>query len=621
MKFIFLFFIFYFIFSVNAFNSLPDIRERSEWHLTRRPAPTVKQAIYHERYIDIVIGNPGHVTRLEIDFGCRDTIILFGLPEDTSRTWSDNPSTVIAYFGPVLLRLSFIVDPNKRDPRSYYPYEGYLCLGPHSDIWDYWSKLTISPFRMVLGDYDRSLSRLSYDPFEFVFYKNVSKNTAHAVVDGKNYPFLFNLENEYTVFPRSLYHNVTNLNIDIDNLCFTVDQEDVFVHLSNGFDRTMLRKSPRHDDDTIALGKYFSRNFVIYFDAVTQTKFVVPSFHLFNNGNAEPFYSVLTLCIVTSLIVLWISSITVKQFRDIHTPSKESPVLVDNDDSSFIQSSVQPVKKMPMKLKKQVDTSLIIVPTTVAQMSTAEAPTILSPSILYGMELYGYLVAIIVLITDMNGFAGYRHFNYILSTDSSALYIILTGVIFLNSLCGAVATIASFGTYRYLNIRRVFFETALFLTMWLISTHQHKTHSIIFLTVIFSAVYVNMRILHFSLNIVLGNSKMSLITGGYVILAMGFFILYNILPVMDFFFFRFDDQIERILLFLIITIGVPSLILIAWYNFSIISNTAESINQDYVVKFEERKKKMTMKKSDDDDRDHHPYHYPLQSSLHDGDFR
>lgn len=594
MKFLLiLFLIFNFISIIHGFNSLPDIRERSEWHITKRPAPIVKQAIYHEKYVDVVIGNPGHVTRLEIDFGCKDTIILFNLPEDTSKTWSEYPNTVIVYFGPVLLRLSFIIDHSKRDFKSYYPYEGYICFGPHSDIWNYWSKLTISPFRIILGDYDRSLSRLGYDPFEFVFYKNVSKNTVHAVVGKKKYPFLFDLENEYSTLPRELYHNVSILDINIDNLCFNVDQDDILVHLSNGFDRIMLRKSPYHDDMTISLGKNFARNFVIYFDAVAQTKYVMPSFHLFNNGNSEPLYSFIMLCIVTLLIILWISMITVKQFHDNerlsqNTESNVPPIIIDTSSVAPIGSDMQ--------------SSVVVISQPTSDSIAAR------PFVMYGVELYGYITALIILITDMNGFAGYRHVSYILSSSSSSLYIILSSVIVFNSLAGIVAAISSFGTHKFLNIRRLFFETALFFTLWLISTHQHKTHSVMFLIMVFSSIYVNMRILHFSVNIILGNLFMMFMSGIYVILAFAFFILYNILPIMDFFFFKFNDQFERILLFLIITVGLPSLVLVAWYPFSMISNTAESLNPTHRAKSEEKKNATKKRRyarvqmNDDDDR-------------------
>lgn len=608
-----LFLIFNFISIIHGFNSLPDIRERSEWHITKRPAPIVKQAIYHGKYIDVVIGNPGHVTRLEIDFGCKDTVILFNVPEDTSKTWSVYPNTIIAYFGPVLLRLSFTVDPGKRDNKSYYPYEGYLCFGPHSDIWNYWSKLTVSPFRIVLGDYDRSLSRLGYDPFEFVFHRNISKNNIHAVVNKKNYPFLFNLENEYTTMPRELYHNITSLDINIDNLCFNVDQDDISIHLSNGFDRTMIRKSHQHDDHTISLGKNFARNFVIYLDAVTQTKYVMPSFHLFNNGNAEPLYSFLMLCIVTFLTVMWISIVTSKQFqrnpRELsELSSNNQPILIDTGGAAPIQGSIQEIT---------------------SNSTAVSESTNVKPSTMYGIELYGYLTAIIILITDMNGFAGYRHFSYILSTSSSSLYILLTSAIIFNSLLGIVATIASIGSHRFFNLRRLFFETVLFFTLWLISTHQHKTHSVMFLIMIFSAVYVNMRILHFVVNIVIGDFLMAFVSSIYVIIAFAFFIVYNVLPIMDFFFFRFDDQLERIILFLIITIGIPSLLLIGWYPLSVISNTAEDVNPYRGVESSTKRESMTnvivtRNGGDDGDLRNYPHrrHKDLrQNSMNDDDYR
>jgi len=645
-----LFFNFFIINFAYGFSGLPDMRERSEWHLTKRPAPIVKQAIYHEKYVDIVIGNPGHVTRLEIDFSCVDTIVLFAIPEDTSKTWSEYPATVIAYFGPVLLRLSFRIDPSKKDTRSYYPYEGYLCFGPHSDLWDYWSKITISPFRLVLGEFDKTLSRINYDPFEFVFYKNNSKNTVHGVVDGKKYPLLFNLENEYSFFPRLLYQNITSLTIDVDNLCFVVDKEDVLVHLSNGFDRTMLRKSLHYEEDnTIVLGKHFARNFVIYFDGVSKTKHIVPSFHLFNDGHGESVYSILTLCVITLLIIIWISIITVKQFRDIQESpsSSHNPLFIDaSSEPGLIQESIQVLKKRSVKSvhrsqpqqiqmniggasaltsQKQIMQPQIMFNPIVSQTrqkQSIEISGIFNPVILSGLELYGYIVSIIIIIIDLNGFAGYRHFNYLLCTTSNTLYVLINSVILVNSLFGMATAFVSLKTYRFLNIRRAFFETSLFLTLWIVSAHHHKTHSIVFLTMIFSAVYVNMRILHTTMNIVLKKGLMSLVTLAYTALAFFFYIIYNVLPVMDFFFFRFDDQVERILLFIIVTIGIPSLTLIGWYNFSTISNTAESINQNYLVKYEDQ---MKMKNKPGAyangnaylDDENYSRHFHRQSSLHD----
>jgi hypothetical protein len=614
-----------------GFNTLPDIRERSEWHITKRPAPIVKQLIYHEKYIDVVIGNPGHVTRLEIDFGCHDTIILFSLPEDTSRTWSELPNTVIVYFGPALVRLSFIVDYTKKDPKSYYPYEGYLCLGKHSDIWSYWGKLSLSPFRIVFGEYDQSLSRFTYDPFKLTFHHKKLEDTALAIINGENYSFALDLETEYTTLPRLLYHNITSLNIIVDKIRFSIDKEDISVHLINGFDKTMLRKSPHHNDTTIALGRHFTRNFVIYVDGVSMSVYVMPSFHLFNNGTAEPLYSNTVLFLITSLIIVWIAIITINRSREQNNSSPSTsqslppPLIqssISNDHTILIEGNVsmphqppQPLHAMhpphhPAPSKNNND---ILVVAGIPPTATAiETPVNINAIVFYTIELYGYLATILILVVDLNAFAGYRHFSYILSTTSNTLYTLLNAVIMVNSLIGIVVTLHSNVTYRYLNIRRIFLETSLFFTLWVLASHQHKTHSVIVLVMIFSAIHVVMRMLHLFIHIVMKNFTVAFIAFFYTVLAVCFFILYNVIPVVDFFLFRFDDQFERVLLFIIVIIGLPSLVLIAWYSVSVLRNTADYLNQTYLVKSEDGKKTQKMQKmnrvgdGDDDDSFYYP---------------
>lgn len=520
-----------------GFEIIPDIREKSEWHLSRRPAPVAKINVYYTKFIDVVIGNPGHVTRLQINFGCQDTIILFNTPEDNSLTWSEHPHTLIVYLGPVLIRVSFRVDITQKDFKSYYPYEGYLCLGKQSDIWQYWSKLTVSPYRIIFGEYDESLSRITFDPFLFTFHKNESQNNITTLVNNHEYPLLFNLSDEYTTLPRKLYHNISLMDISIDNIHFDIEREDFTVHLINGFDRTMLRKSYRHDDNRIIFGQNFIRNFVIYHDIISSTTNVMPSFDLFNYGNSEPFYSVFSLTLFLSITIVWTAIIFVKNKEKIE--KKEELI------SSNIGESEKP----------QTDEHHI------------------KPEVFSTLELYTYLCTILFLFIDVGGLAGYRHFNFLLHTSSNTYYITLTIIILCNTLIGIPLSFYNRKTYKLLNLRRVFLETSLFTMLWLLNAHYHKTHSFLFLTTILTSFYTITRLVQFIMCLMFHNFLMKFVTGIYSVFSIVFFVYFVSRPVINFFFFKFNDQTGGVLITTLFLVFIPSFFIVAWLPLTILSNT------------------------------------------------
>jgi hypothetical protein len=204
----------------------------------------------------------------------------------------------------------------------------------------------------------------------------------------------------------------------------------------------------------------------------------------------------------------------------------------------------------------------------------------IDPYLFWLAELFAYISTIIILLIDILAFKNFRHFNFFLSTTSNAQYIVFHTVVMLNALSGLAVMFYAGQTYRLLNLRRAFFETCILLILWLTAVHDHGTHSSIFLLAFISLIYVNLRTIHFVMTIIAGRWWMILLTGLFLAFAGVFFILYNIVPLLEHYFFSFEDLGTRVAAIIMFFWALPSFALATMLPFFMIRNTIEAIQMN-----------------------------------------
>ena len=261
-------------------------------------APSTQMRVYNKEFVDVVIDDPGQVARLEITFECgKETIVLFDYHQEMFRTGVGR--TILVYVGHVAVRLPFVHEPSRKKQQYDIPYQGALCLGRASGLWRLWGKATISPHKMVLGEHDLSVARVSYSPYILIF------GPPHAInASGYNYTLAYNPDERYTCIPAQLYHHMHELNLTFDHFHLAFDNDDIQYHLPGGIEHTLVKKCL---GSTISLGRPFMHNFAHFYDPVHQTMTIMPSYDQFNYGNARYIYANFMMAVETITVGAWFS--------------------------------------------------------------------------------------------------------------------------------------------------------------------------------------------------------------------------------------------------------------------------------------------------------------------------
>lgn len=488
----------------------------AEYEPHETPTPTAKLNVIHDAYVDVIVGNPGRTTRLRIDFGQNTSVVLFTPPDDLSKEFTVFPPTLLVYIGPALVRLTFGVDASLYDTRASIKYDGVLGLGYASDVWDYWGLVSVSSNRLVLGEFDKSLSRATYRPFRLDF--TLEHPTVDVTVHGQNFSLVYDPAQYYSSFPHVLYHNITNFDLKFNKLHMEIDNNDIKMKLTSGFDRTLVRKTVDFEDTRIVLGQHFSHNFVLYYNVVNQSKHLMPAFDLFGNEHSEPLYSYIVLVIFFLVFVFWLAIVTA-------------------------EPGVQPI-------------------------------------VFSCVELYAYLAVAIVSIVEIGGFAYFRHVAFVLSTTSFAPYVVLNTLLTTIVLVGVVIALRRYNSTRWLNTRRSFVEAALVLMIWIALTHWPHVMAT-FVQVLIVSTYCTLRWLQASMAYIVGRYSVMFVNGAFLVLALLFYVFYVLAPIIEFYFFGFAHAFNAGVFIFAFTVALPMMGVSAFYPTSLIRNSTISIDRRY----------------------------------------
>ena len=495
----------------------------AEYEPYETPTPVAKLNVVYDKYVDVIVGNPGRSNRLRIDFSQNTSLVLFTIPDDLSKEYSNVPPTMLVYFGPALVRVNFRVDLSLYDSKSPIKYDGLLGLGYGSDIWNYWALVSVSSRRLVLGEFDKSISRATYSPFRLDFTR-ANPDVSVRVYD-QNFSLTYDPAEYYSTFPRILYHNVTNFDLKFNKLHMEIDNNDIKMRLTSGFDRTLIRKNLDFEDTRIILGQHFAHNFVLYYDVVNQTKHLMPAFDLFSLGHAEELYSNTILTLYFLLFIVWVSLIT-----------------------------------------------------TTNTTESSEEITQIAPIIFSGIEFYTYIITAILSVTEISAFAYYRHLAFLMSTTSTASYVVFNTLLSATTIAGGWMATTHFNTKNWLNVRRVFVEAVLTLMLWIILSHW--THVMAtFAQVFIVALYCILRGLQTSMAIIMKNYRVLIVAGAYFVFSMLFYVFFVMIPIINFYFYGFAHPFNTGVFIFSFTLAIPLLVVLAFYPQSLIRNSIIDIDR------------------------------------------
>lgn len=127
--------------------------------------------IVDDDFIELAAGNPGHMTKLRLNFSL-DEILIYEPLSQRSQTFdivtgSDGSSngSEIFYLERYKLRLRFRFAQNGESVHSalYHttPHAGVVGLGAASPLWTHWDRYTLTGDLLILGGYDAHLPPLS----------------------------------------------------------------------------------------------------------------------------------------------------------------------------------------------------------------------------------------------------------------------------------------------------------------------------------------------------------------------------------------------------------------------------------------------------------------------------
>lgn len=512
----------------------------AEYEPYETPVPTAKLSVIYDTYVDVTVGNPGKTLRLRIDFSRDAALTLFSAPEDLSKEYSLYPHTLLVYLGPAFVRLTFTVDASLHDAHSVIKYDGILGFGHYSDIWKYWTHVSVSSHRLVLGEFDKTLSRATYNPFKLDFTRD--EPVMYVRVDGQNFSLTYNPSDYYSTFPHILYHNITNFDLNFNQLQLEIDSNDIKMKLTSGFDRSLIKKNVNYDDLLIVLGQHFSHNFVLYYDIVNQTRHLMPAFDMFAVDHAEPLFSYVSLTLWFFLFVVWICLIST-------TPLKSEGL------SKTINASIG-------------DMQIEITP---------EEPLI-SPAIFTLIEFYVYIAATVALLLEVSGFAYYRHLAFMMSSTNITAYIVLNTMTMVTVLIGVLLAYNYTNSHKRLNVRRIFVETIITVLLWIMLSHWIHVMST-FVQVLVISIYCVIRGLQLCMAVIVGKKKVIFVSGCYFLLGLAFYVFYNLIPIIHFYFFGFNHAFTAGVIIFSFTIGVPLLAIVALYPLVLIRNSTLNLDR------------------------------------------
>jgi hypothetical protein len=450
--------------------------------------PVTKIPIRHNSYINVLIGNPGKYTLLKIEYAINETLILFNEPFQTSKTFSLYPPSVLVYLGEHVLRLSTSFEHFRyiKYPTLRRDCEGIISVGPYSELWVHWHKATLSRTMMVLGEYDYSLTRHSFDPYQIVFDNT---NPVYMMIDedgSKNITVSLNLQDKHTTIPNEIFHNPTEHFLkfkDKHKIAFTREDLEYITE-----DHVIFPLFFKNNNNSFVMGSEFLTNFVVMFNIVENVYKLHPPFSAFDLGNSEPIYTYTFLIMLAPLFIYY--HISVNIFN------------------------------------------------------------LISSRKYFVLEVAAYAIALMALGIETVGYRADRIFLFRMNSSGNFYFIFYCIIMLLTCVVGLVLSWKYARKRKELNTRKVFFETAVLGIVWLNQIRFTANDPNNITVVLIALILTINRMIQFLFVLFYAPQKRMLlfICFVYVTLSVLFLFLYNFNIILNYNFYGFDGHLDSLLL-------------------------------------------------------------------------
>lgn len=490
-----LFFLFLFFFLI--FASAPQ-----EGESTSVFSP-VLLPVYQSTFIKIFSGVPGRHITLRIHKECNDTVVLFSLPTSYSKSYTHHDSergSEIFFLGQHALRLpvfysnDFLLEEREHDGFAHsftMHYDGLLCLGPHSHLWNFWTRFSCSSSDLLLGAHDHYLDRISFEPFSDIVGAN---SEVFCPQINQTYVLRYEPESTMSYLPDELYfyarNNHEHLILRLENGAhFALTHYDFSSRFPQyNFDYATVRRSLTNQ---IVLGRQPMSKFVWHGNMATHQHQVSLSYDLFDFGNSQPAFNGIIALLLTIGLCFW--------FAIVYTEDL-------NDDER-------------------------------------------APKALFFMEVFTYVVCTLCLVAEHEGFAVERYL--IRHTSSTIYYIPLLVFVGFNVLVGVFTSLLYQTKAHHISFRKSSVETVLLLTLWITQLDNRYSGIEQAFLMFIAAIYTWSRSISFLWHLVKTNLTKQLpqtfSLGIYCLAAHFFLIVYNIIPIVNRFWKGFPEHWGNVL--------------------------------------------------------------------------
>ena len=260
-----------------------------------------------------------------------------------------------------------------------------------------------------------------------------------------------------------------------------------------------MRKQPPEHEGDIVLGKLTTEHFVSYLDIRAKQRWFKPAFNLFNHGGTQIKFNASTGVVLTVLFAFWLTAV----------------VAINKQEGLLI-----------------------------------------TPIIWYAIVVTGILV-----LTKLIVYQNIRFIQHYIGYHSGALSIIVLVGFWASFVFTVFSAMAVAGRQGFAWLRCVL-ETTIILALWVVQVDAHATIYNHLLLISIVAVWCNLRVLaamQASINKTHILEFIGLLV--YAVLSVFFILFYNLLPLLDRFYYGFPDRDATVIYLLTLIVFLPSIYL------------------------------------------------------------
>lgn len=470
---------------------------------------TAHLPVRQNEYVSVFVGAvPGRLLTLRIDKEQNETIVLFKFPDSKAfiRYGETAEGEDLVYIGCHFMHLALTIDPSK-NAQSTMAYDGILGLGADSQLWRYWSKYSLSSSDLVLGTHDHFIERRKFKEFQLSIrgrepmYTDlpITFNGLSIMTRQRRIKVSFRPEEPHTRVPSDIYFRLVNSSDPLFEIhLLATDKRTVKVEIrGNAFRR-------HSESDEIVLGYDACHNFVWHTDLLSGVHLISPSYDLFDTGNSQPTFTIVSAVLFVLYYYFWYS------IAYVETKAK-------NGDARSLALSV--------------------------------------------IEVVGYVTCALFCYIMVVGYKVERFMIFQIA-GGDGFWLGLFWALVCTIPVGLLLTSVNWNTPRSLTVRKALFEFVLVCCFWLTQLQTHYTGlQQMFLVALASLHCVSRSTIALWWFIEKIGKLKTFVLATSALISHIFLIFYNILPFVQRYWYGFPAQWSSIVLVWLTTAGIPTFLI------------------------------------------------------------